>query len=118
MSTTTLDTIVIPTFTSGLKTLSHILTRAEEFAAAQKIDPQTLPAARLIADQLPLTFQVQNVTKTIVTTLSRFGVPATPFEDKESSFADLHARIKVALELLGSVEAGAYAKNEDALVDV
>jgi hypothetical protein len=117
-STTTLDTVVIPTFTNGLKTLDHILTKASAFAKSKSLDPNTYVSARLIEDQLPLSFQVQNATKTVVTTLGRFGVPVSPFEDKEHTVEDLHARIKVALDLLSSVKAGAYEKGEEEIVDV
>lgn len=115
---TTLDSVVIPTFTNGLKTLDHILTKATTYAETKNIDPNTYVSARLIEDQLPLSFQVQNATKTVVTTLGRFGVPVTPFEDKEYTVEDLRARIKVALDLLASVKAGAYEKGEEGVVDV
>ena len=118
MSSTTLDEVVIPTFTNGLKTLDHILKKAEEFAKTKGIDLKTFPTARLIEDQNPLSFQVQNATKTVKVTLARFGVQSEPFEDNEFTFEDLHARIKVALDLLKSVESGAYKEHEENVVDV
>ncbi len=113
-----LDEVVVPTFTNGLKTLDHILTKATAYAKSKSLDPESFVSARLIEDQNPFSFQVQNATKTVVTTLGRYGVPATPFEDKESTVADLHARIKVALDLLQSVEKGKYLKGEEQIVDV
>jgi hypothetical protein len=93
MSGTTLDDVVVPTFTKGLKTLDHILTKAEECAKEKGIDANAVfPAARLIEDQNPLTFQVQNVTKTVKVTLGRLtGVQSRPFEDKRR-----HSKISIS----------------------
>lgn len=113
-----LDEVAIPQFIGGLKTLDHILTKAEDYAKSKGLEATIFPGARLIEDQNPLTFQVQNATKTVKTTLIRYGVNTQPFEDKESTFEDLHARIKKALDELKSVEKGAYTKNEHNIVDL
>ncbi|KAK1708572.1 hypothetical protein BDP67DRAFT_410725 [Colletotrichum lupini] len=106
MASVTVYDAVIPTFTKGLKTFDHILTKAEEHAKANNVDVNTYPEARLVEDQLPLTFQVQNATKTVKTNISRLtGVELEPYENTEKTIADLHKRIKDALELLSKVDA-------------
>ncbi|KAJ5019936.1 hypothetical protein K4K57_007844 [Colletotrichum sp. SAR 10_99] len=106
MATVSVYDATIPTFTKGLKTFQHILTKAEEYAKANGVDVNTYAEARIIEDQLPLTFQVQNATKTVKTNIGRLtGVELEPFENKEKTFADLHARIKETLDLLSKVDA-------------
>lgn len=106
MATVSIYDATIPTFTKGLKTFQHILTKAEEHAKANGVDVNTYAEARIIEDQLPLTFQVQNATKTVKTNIGRLtGVELEPFENKEKTFADLHARIKETLDLLSKVDA-------------
>lgn len=98
--------VVIPTFRKGLKTLDHILTKAEKFAQEKGLDADaTFPGARLIDDQHPLTFQVQTSTKTVKTTLGRLtGVETEPFPDTETTLADLHKRVQAALDLLETAD--------------
>ena len=98
--------IVIPTFVRGLKTFDHILRKSEEYAAENGLSADAVFfSARLIDDQKPLAFQVQNATRTVRVNVDRLtGVPSVPFDDKETSFDDLHARIATALELLGTVD--------------
>jgi hypothetical protein len=119
MSGTILYDVVIPTFTKGLKTLDHILTKAEEYSKVQGLDVNALVQARLIEDQLPFIFQVQNTTKTFNTTLGRLtGVESQPFEDKEKTFEDLHKRVQEALDLLVSVKHDAAQSQEDKEIDL
>ncbi len=106
MSTTTLYNVAIPIFTRGLKAFDHILTKAEEFAAEKGLVADAVfPGARLVEDQQPLVFQVQNATRTIRANVDRLtGVETEPFEDTEKTFADLHRRIRAARELLDTVD--------------
>jgi hypothetical protein len=119
MSGTTLDDVVIPLLTKGLKTFDHIITKAEEYAKAKGIDANSFLEARLIDDQNPLVFQLQNATKTVKITLGRLtGVQSAPFEDKEKTIEDLHKRIHEALELLKSVKPGAFKAQEEEQIDL
>lgn len=103
-SPTTYD-VVITTFQKGLKAYNHILTKAEEYAKEKGIDANTeLFNARLIADQNPLVFQIQNATKVVKVTLGRLGYANEAFVDKEHNFDDLHRRINETLELLSTVD--------------
>ncbi|OIW27094.1 hypothetical protein CONLIGDRAFT_496568 [Coniochaeta ligniaria NRRL 30616] len=107
MSSISLSQIVIPTFTKGLKTLDHIINRAEQHAKEKGLDPNVeYPGARLVEDMNPLTFQVQNATTTVRKTLSRLtGQDIEAWTDDERTIADLHKRIGFALSLLESVDA-------------
>ncbi|KAK2002731.1 hypothetical protein LX36DRAFT_678046 [Colletotrichum falcatum] len=115
MSSLTVYDAVVPVFIKGLKTFDHILTKAEEYAKANNIDANTYPDARLVADQLPLTFQVQNATKTVKVNIGRLtGVDLEPFENKEKTIGDLHKRIQKTLDLLSKVDAAIVnAKGDD-----
>ncbi|CAK7223875.1 hypothetical protein SEUCBS140593_005381 [Sporothrix eucalyptigena] len=105
MSTFTTYDLAVPVLTRGLLTFDHILHKAEAHAKANGIDADAVyPTARLIIDQHPLIFQVQNATKTVrnyVITLTGEDIPA--FEDDEKTIADLHTRIQQALALLKKV---------------
>ncbi|OLN96801.1 hypothetical protein CCHL11_02285 [Colletotrichum chlorophyti] len=119
MASVTVYDAVIPTFINGLKTFDHILTKAEEHAKANGVDVNSYPEARLVEDQLPLTFQVQNATKTVKTNIGRLtGVDLEPFENKEKTVEDLHKRIQETLELLSNVDAAAVNAKAEAEVDL
>ncbi|GKT46253.1 uncharacterized protein ColSpa_06434 [Colletotrichum spaethianum] len=119
MSSVTIYDAVIPVFIKGLKTFDHILNKAEEHAKANNIDANTYPEARLVEDQLPLTFQVQNATKTVKTNIARLtGVELEPFENKEKTIEDLHKRIQEALDLLSKVDAETVNAKAGNVVDV
>jgi uncharacterized protein len=106
MASISLYDVVIPTLTKGLVTFDHILTKAEKYANEKGVDANAVfPGARLIEDQHPLTFQVQNATRSIKTTVDRLtGIESEPFENTETTIEDLHKRIHAALKLLKSVE--------------
>ncbi|KAK4231618.1 hypothetical protein QBC38DRAFT_354582 [Podospora fimiseda] len=102
MATITLSSLTLSTFSTGLQTLTHILQKAQSHATSQSLDPDTnYPSARLIEDQLPLTFQIQNATTTIRKTLNRLqGIQDQPWEDTETTFAELFERIEKAKKVI------------------
>ncbi|KAI2603132.1 uncharacterized protein GGS25DRAFT_510080 [Hypoxylon fragiforme] len=118
-NTTTLYDLVIPTYTSGLQTLSHILTTASTHSSNLN-----LPTARLVPDQLPLTFQIHNATKHVHLSVSRLtgdaaGVANPPsYDATEDSFAQLLARVDRALEALKSVDKGRAGGFEGAETEI
>lgn len=84
----------VPALQKMLGNLKAILQKAEQHAADRKIDPAVFLNARLYPDMFALTRQVQIVTdlaKGIVSRLAGVEIPA--YEDKETSFAELCARI-------------------------
>ncbi|KAH7375704.1 hypothetical protein B0T11DRAFT_270819 [Plectosphaerella cucumerina] len=120
MSQPSLYDFVVPTIKNGLKTFDHILNRAERDAVEKGIDANSVyPEARLIDDQKPLTFQVQNATQTVKLTVSRLtGIELEPWENNEKTFADLHKRIHDALELLDTVDPAVVATRVDTIVEL
>ena len=85
----------VPSFVHGLNNLSALLTKAETYASAKKIDPSALINARLYPDMFPLSRQVQiacDIAKGGVARLAGLDIPSFP--DTESTFAELQERIK------------------------
>src|SRR4051794_41950232 len=84
----------LPTFEIGLNALAAILDKAEAFAAAKKVDPSVLLNTRLAPDMFPLVRQVQVVTDQVKNGSARLaGVEPPAYEDKETTIADLKARL-------------------------
>ena len=91
----------VPVFTQMLNSLAGILTKAEAHATAKKIDPAVVLGARLFPDMFPLTRQVQLTCDFAKNTAARLAGQDPPkWEDKESSFAELQARIGKTLDFL------------------
>ncbi|PSR75013.1 hypothetical protein BD289DRAFT_379682 [Coniella lustricola] len=106
--------IVAPLFISGLQTYDHILSQAETFAKEKGLNvDETFFEARLIDDQLPLKFQVQNTTSLAQINIGRLiGEEVTPFDKDETTVADLRKRVQKTLEWLKSVDASKAANKE------
>ena len=102
MEHTVYDLAIAPLLRT-LKNLDAILTKAEAYVAADEtMDPATLVQARLFPNMRPLVFQVQvatDVAKGAAARLSGNTPPSWP--DDETTFADLHARVKKALDYIG-----------------
>jgi hypothetical protein len=95
----------VPAYAQMLKTLSHILKKAEEHCEAKKIDPSVLVNARLYPDMAPLSRQIQIATDQVKGGLSRLSGSEPPsWPDEEKTFADLHARVKKAQDFLAGVK--------------
>jgi hypothetical protein len=95
-----------PVFQHMLRNLSHILDKGEASAQARKFDPSVLATFRLAPDMLPFTRQVLiacDAAKLAVARIS--GVEAPKFEDNETTFPELKARIQKTLEYLETVPA-------------
>lgn len=85
----------------ALDNLSRLLDKAAEYAAVNKIEESALLDARLFPDMFPLIRQVR-----MVCDMSRFaaawlaGKEAPKFDDDETNFADLKARIARSIAYL------------------
>jgi hypothetical protein len=91
----------IPVFEQLLNALSAIVDKAKAHAEARKIDVAALTGARLRPDMLPLVKQVQiacDWAKNVGARLT--GAEPPKFEDNETSFDDLKARIDKTLGYL------------------
>lgn len=104
----------VPVFLSMLKGLSHVLSKAEAHALEKGIDPQTLIEARLAPDMFPLARQVQIATDHAKGASSRLAGREVPkFEDLETTFAELQARIEKTCDLLNGFAPADIDGSED-----
>ncbi|KPM43436.1 hypothetical protein AK830_g3121 [Neonectria ditissima] len=99
------DTIV-PTLLKGLASLDHVLAKAEEYAKGKNQDVNAFVSARLIEDQLPLSFQVQNASKAAQVAVGRLtGTEPTFFESNEKTVDDLRKRVQKTIDSLKAIDA-------------
>lgn len=105
--------LTVPAMTRGLQNLAAVLNKAKAHAEATKYDANVLLAARLFPDMFPLTRQVQLTTdfaKGVVARLAGLEVPK--WDDTETSFEELQARIQKALAYLGTFREAQFAGAE------
>lgn len=96
----------IPVFIRMLGNLSAILDKAAAHAEAKKIDQAILVNARLAPDMYPLSRQVQIATDMVKGCAARLaGIEVPRYEDNETTFADLQARIAKTVAFIQSVSA-------------
>jgi hypothetical protein len=97
--------VSIPIFTLSLSNLSAILDKAESHTEAKKVDPKVLPQARLIADMLPLSAQIQIACDTAKGAAARLaGMPVLKHEDTEATIVDLKARVGKTLDFIKTIK--------------
>jgi uncharacterized protein len=106
--------VSVPVFQQMLGALSAVLTKAEAHAQARKIAPEALLQARLYPDMFPLLRQVQiacDFAKSVSARIAGVEVPA--YEDTETGFADLQARIEKTLAFVSGLQAGQIDGSEE-----
>jgi len=104
----------VPRFVNILGNLSNILDKAQAHVDAKKIDGTTLTSYRLFPDMLPMTTQVQiacDAAKGVVGRLA--GVEMPVFDDKETTLAELKARVDKTIAFIQSVPAEKIDGSED-----
>ena len=104
----------VSVFARGLKGLAGVLDKAAGHAEARKIDPQALLQARLYPDMFSLVRQVQiaaDFAKGASCRLAGAEIPA--WEDNESSFADLKARVERTAALIAGLDSAAFDGAEE-----
>jgi hypothetical protein len=95
----------LPVFETALGALSSILDKAEAFAAAKKIDPAVLLNTRLAPDMFPLARQVQIATDQAKNGPARLaGLEPPVYEDKETTIAELKARLAKTLAFIKTLD--------------
>ena len=108
---------IVPALVRALTQLRHILQKGQAHAEANAWDPAVLLGMRLAPDMIPLTRQVQIATDIVKFAAVRLtGADAPIFEDTETTFAELDARVQRAIDFLGTVPAAAYEGAEDRAV--
>jgi hypothetical protein len=100
--------------TRALNTLDTILDKAMASAEARKIDPTVFLGSRLAPDMFPLTRQIQIACDFCKGPMARLsGIENPKFEDTETSFETLKARIARTREFVESVAEAGFAGAED-----
>lgn len=104
----------IPVFKQMLNSLDAILAKAEAHATERKIDPDALLQARLFPDMYPLITQVQIAADFARGASARLaGAEVPKYEDKQETFADLHALIGKSLAFIDGFTAAQIDGHED-----
>lgn len=104
----------IPVLLRGLANLRQILAKAEAHAEAKKIDPAVFLNARLAPDMFALARQVQIASDNAKGGAARLaGVAAPAYEDKETTFAELYARLDKTSAFVGSFTPAQIDGSED-----
>jgi len=94
----------VPPISHALKNLSAILQKGAAHAEARKIDPSVLVNARLFPDMFPLSRQVQIATDQGKGGPARLaGMDPPKFEDNESTFPELLARVDRTVAFIESL---------------
>ncbi len=102
-----------PTLAHALGQLRHVLSKAQAHAQDKSWDPAVLLAMRLAPDMFPLTRHVQIATDIAKNAGARLsGGEAPTFEDTETTFEELDARIARAIDYLKRLSADALANAE------
>jgi len=109
----------IPHFVLMLGNLSSILDKTSAHAEAKNIDQAVFINARLAPDMYPLSRQIQiaaDMAKACAARLAGIEVPR--YEDNETTFADLQARIAKTTVFLQSLSADQIDRSEERTVTI
>lgn len=103
-----LHRLTVPAYLRGLRTLMRYLDHAQTHARASGRDPDTLVAARLAPDMLPLAGQIQRASDTSKNALARLlGVDPPRFADEETTLDELRERLARTIAYVESADAAA-----------
>lgn len=98
----------------AMNNLSAILDKAAASAEARKFDPSVLLAARLAPDMFPLVRQVQIACDFAKGPMARLaGIENPKFEDVETTFGELKARIARTIDFVNNVPEASFGGAED-----
>jgi uncharacterized protein len=107
----------VPVFLRVLANLAVILEKGAAHAEARKIDPAVLVQARLFPDMFPLARQVQIASDSAKYGAARLAAAEAPvFEDNETTFAELIARVRRTREYVETLPRAAFEGAEDRTV--
>lgn len=106
--------VTVPPLIKSLTNCRAILEKAVAYAETKKIDPLVLVNARLSPDMFPLSRQVQIATDVAKGAVSRLaGLEPPKYEDNESSFPELMARLDKTIAFLASFQPEQIDGSED-----
>jgi hypothetical protein len=108
-----------PGFINILTQLKLVLKKGEDYAAARKIDPLVLTGGRLFPDMFPLNRQIHIATDQVKFCMARLsGTEAPKFDDKETSFDELQARIDKTIAYLQGFKPAQIDGTENKAIEV
>lgn len=103
----------IPVFKRGLRTLDHLLTRAEAHAAANNLDINALLNGKLAPDMFDFKRQVQIASDHAKGGAGHLaGVTLPKFPDVETTVAELRVRIAATSDFIDGIDPALYANAE------
>jgi hypothetical protein len=106
-------------FAHSLRAMDAILQKAEAFCDARRVQPAALLDDRLAADMLPFRVQIMIATDHAKGAAGRLAGQDLPkFEDNQTTFAELRARIMRTLEYIESVPESAFADADGRTINV
>lgn len=95
----------VPVFVRMLGNLRMVLEKGAAHAEARKFDAAVLVGSRLYPDMFPLSRQVQIASDIVKGCVARLaGVEVPKYEDSETTFADLFARIDKTVAFMKSIK--------------
>jgi hypothetical protein len=104
----------VPAFQHALKALSGLLDKGAAFAKEKNIDPAELINARLAPDMFPLSRQVQIASDNAKGATARLAGREIPkYEDTETTFDELKARIAKTIAFLEGIKASEIDGSEE-----
>lgn len=110
---------LVPPILRALTNLRAILEKAAAHAEARKIDPAVLVNARIFPDMLPLVRQVLIATDNAKGAASRLaGMEPPKYEDNETTFQELMARIDKTIALLQTFNPEQIDGSEDKTISL
>jgi hypothetical protein len=102
MSISIYDQVIAP-LSRMLKSLDAVVSKSVAYAAEHSIEEATLIQARLFPNMLPFVFQIRIATDTAKGAAARLSGTTVPkWADDEETFADVHARIRKAIDFLAT----------------
>ena len=107
----------VQVFARNLRNLAAILRKTDAHAAERKIEPSVFLNYRLAPDMFPLVRQVQIATDMAKGCVSRLaGVEIPAYDDKESTFGELIARLEKCVAYVEGFKPGQIDGTEDKTV--
>lgn len=105
--------LAVATTSRLLKNMDKIVTKAEDYARESDIEPSVLLQARLFPNMRNFIFQIQVMTDVAKGAAARLsGTEAPKWSDDEETFADVHARIRKALDYLATFKPEQFEGSE------
>ena len=112
--TSPMYTFAVPVFKQMLMALKAVLAQASAHATAHSIEPDALLQARLYPDMFALAKQVQIAADFARGVSARLaGVEIPKFEDTETTFPELKARIAKTIAFLKTLDRKAFTGAEN-----